>query len=88
VLAKNEVDRSFNIALSVNLISNLGEESILVPVEAHPIVALLSIVGGQSNGLRSFAVSVFDIDIVKRSVLSKVDDGTSGFVISGATGKT
>jgi hypothetical protein len=38
--------------------------------------------------LRSFAVSVFDIDIVKRSILSKVDDGTSGFVISGATGKT
>lgn len=65
MLAENEVNSTFDIAISINLITSLGEKGVLVSIQTNAIVALLGVVCGQSDSLRSFSVSVLNVDVVE-----------------------
>jgi len=88
VLPKDEINCTQNVAFSVKLIAGLGQESILVSVEANTIVSLLGVISRKSNGLRATPVGILDIDIVEFSIGCKVNHGASFFIIGGTTGKT
>lgn len=80
VLAEDKVNGSFDVALSVNLVSGLGKKSVLVSVQTDAIVSLFGIVRSQCDGLGSLSVCVFDVDVVELGVCSLVDHGAGGFV--------
>lgn len=85
MLTKDEVNGSFDIALSVELVTDLSQEGVLIPIKTNTIVSLLGAVSSQSNGLRSLAVSVLDVDVVEGCVCGFVDDCSSGFIVGSST---
>ena len=87
MLSKDEVDRALNIALAVNLVSGLTQECILIAVESYAVIALLSVVCRQSNGLRTLSINVLDVDVVELGVCRCIDHCSSFFVIRDAAGK-
>lgn len=68
VLSKDPVNGTLNVALGVNLVTDLSQESVLVSVETNTVVSLLVVVGSQSNGLGTLSVGVLDVDVVESSV--------------------
>lgn len=41
MLAKNEIDSAFDVALAIDLVAGLGKKSVLVAIETTAIIALL-----------------------------------------------
>lgn len=64
VLAEDEIGGTLDVGLCVELSAVLGEDSVLEPVEAAGVVALLARVGGEGEGLGAFAVGVLHVDVV------------------------
>ena len=87
MLSKDEVDSSFDVTVSVDLVACLSKKGVLVPIKTNAIVALLSVISSESNGLRALSVRVFDVDVVELSILSEIDDSTSVFIIGSSTEK-
>lgn len=81
MLTEDEVDCSFDVALSVDLVASLSKKSVLVSVKTDTIVSLFSVVRGQSDGLRTLSIGVLDVDVVELGVCGLVDHGARGFVI-------
>jgi len=87
MLSKDVVDCSLNVALCVDLVSNLGQKCILISVKTDTVVPLASTVSGEGTGLRPFAVGVLDVDVVEFGIGSKVDDRSSVLIIGCSTQK-
>ena len=84
MLSEDEIDGSLDVALSVNLVSGLGKECILVTIKTNAVVSLLGVVGGECNRLRSRSVGVLNVDVIELRVGGQVDNSPSSFIISGA----
>ena len=87
MLAKDEINCSFNVAFPVNLVSGFSKKGVLVSVKTNTVVPLLGVVSSQGNSLRTLSVGVLDVDVIELSVLSKVNNGASGLIRSGSTQK-
>lgn len=70
MLAEDEINCAFNVALSIDLVSSLSKECILVTIESNAVVSLLGVVSRECNGLRSLAVGVLDVDVVEFRISS------------------
>jgi hypothetical protein len=79
-LAEDEINCALDIALSVNLVTSLSEEGVLVSVETDAIIALLGIVSGECDSLGSFAIGVLNVDIVKFGISGEVIDSSASLV--------
>lgn len=88
VLAEDEVHGAFDVALCVDLVADLSEESILISIETDTIVTLLRTVRSQGYSLRSFAVSVLDVNVVECGVGGVDYDCTGRFVVRCAASET
>lgn len=86
VLTKNEVNCTFNITVGVDLVTRLGEECVLVSVQADSIIALAASVSGESNGLRALAISILYINVVDGDVIGLNNQGAGVLVVGGAAG--
>ena len=56
--------------------------------QSHTVVPLFGIVRRQSNGLRTLAVNISDIDIVHGNVLGQIDQSSGVLIVSCSAKKT
>ena len=83
MLAEDEVGCTFNVGLSVQLGTILGEHGVLEAFERAAVVALVTGIGADGKGLRAFAEGIDDVDIVKGGVGAPIADGGRKVVAPG-----
>ena len=64
VLAEDEIGGALDVRSRIELGAVLGEDGVLVAVEAAGVVALLARVGGEGESLGALAVGVLHVDVV------------------------